>query len=136
MTGVQTCALPILHKDRNGKLIAGPVWDFDWDTFRNSDQFMIKNCIWYEGLFKNPEFVEIVKSRWYTFYPGFTSILNEIEYERSYIRDSWIMNAALWPIENSDINGDEKMEFDDAIDRLKYNYNQRLTWLNKAINEL
>ena len=35
-----------MHNDRNGKLIAGPVWEFDWGTFRSADQFMITNSIW------------------------------------------------------------------------------------------
>ena len=37
-----------LHKDRGGKLVAGPVWDFDSFTWRSPDQhFNMRKSMWY-----------------------------------------------------------------------------------------
>lgn len=42
-----------MHKDRLGKLIAGPVWDFDWGTFKpNVTRFLDNTAIYYSALFR------------------------------------------------------------------------------------
>ena len=55
-----------MYRDKGGKLKAGPVWDFDWGTFRSSEvhQFRIKKAIFYGYLFQDPAFVKRVKEKW------------------------------------------------------------------------
>ncbi|MFA5527381.1 MAG: CotH kinase family protein [Peptostreptococcales bacterium] len=126
-----------MHKDRNGKLKAGPVWDFDFATFKptNNVGFKIKNAIWYGNLFKDPAFVEEVKQRWNTLKPGFQSIIPFIDEQAAYIRQSAIVNTNMWPI-NQNTNGDEKMSFDDAVSRLRDAYEARMNTLDGLIGDL
>lgn len=69
-----------LHKDRNGKIAAGPVWDFDsslgnidersadpkgWDgTNVRGDCSNIFNFVWYRGLFADAKFRAAYAARW------------------------------------------------------------------------
>ncbi|MEA5127283.1 MAG: CotH kinase family protein [Proteiniphilum sp.] len=126
-----------MHKDRNGKLKAGPVWDFDYATFRptNNANFRINNAIWYDKLFQYPDFVETVKQRWNTLKPGFQTIIPFINEQAAYIRQSAIVNGNMWPI-NQDINGDEKMSFDAAVNRLRGAYEERINTLDRLIGDL
>jgi hypothetical protein len=45
------------------------------------------------------------------------------------------INIGLWPISSS-VNGDEKMSFDAAIDRMVKAYEEKLSWLNAQITAM
>lgn len=125
-----------MHKDRNGKLKAGPVWDFDWETFMpGSNSFKLNKAIWYDKLFEDPAFVATVKIRWNTLKPGFETIIPFIDEQAAYIRKSAIANGNMWPI-SPGVNGDEKLSFDDAVLRLRKAYEERITTLDRLINAL
>ncbi|MCR5822920.1 MAG: CotH kinase family protein [Lachnospiraceae bacterium] len=50
----------------NGKLYAGPAWDFDWDTY-NKKHVLSKfptETVYYSALFEYGEFCDLVKKRW------------------------------------------------------------------------
>ena len=51
------------HKDRGGKLKAGPCWDFDSYLFSNQD-LKCNDCQYYGRLFQDPAFVARVKEKW------------------------------------------------------------------------
>jgi hypothetical protein len=125
-----------MNKDKNGKLKAGPVWDFDWGTFiPGATSFRIKNAIWYSHLFKDPTFVALVKQKWAYSKANFSTVIDFIDSQASVIKNSTEVNSQMWPI-GQDINGDESMSFDDAVARMKNAYQQRLQWLDEAINSL
>ncbi len=125
-----------MHKDREGKLFAGPVWDFDWGTFRpGSTNFLTKNSIWFDKLFQDPEFVAEVKSRWDLLKPEFETVIDYINEEASYIRESAEVNSEMWPI-TTNVNGDEKMSFDQAVNRLREVYIGRIDLLDRLIDNL
>lgn len=125
-----------MHKDRGGKLTAGPVWDFDWGTFRpNVNGFAIKNSIWYNSLFQDPEFIAAVKTRWNTLKPDFEAISRFIDEQAAYIRESAETDNNMWPI-TQNVNGDEKMNYDDAVIRLRKAYKERINLLDKNIGNL
>lgn len=124
-----------MHKDRNGKLAAGPVWDFDWATFiPNRNNFGITISIWYDKLFEDPAFKASVKARWKTLKPRFESVIPFIDAQAAYIRQSAIVDGNMWPITMT-VNGDEKMTFDNAVLRLREAYAQRIITLDRLINE-
>lgn len=128
-----------MHKDANGKITAGPVWDYDWGTFTpgGTSSFIGKNGLYYPRLFADPEFVAMVKSRWAKFKPAFeTKIPEFIEATKSKIKKSDAINAPMWPIGGSKPNGDESMSFDDAVARLKSAYLSKLYWLDAQIQNM
>lgn len=125
-----------MYKDRNAKLKAGPVWDFDWGTFRPLGGYCVKNAIWYSLLFKDPVFVQTVKVRWKNFKGSFENIIPFIDKQASLIKKSSDVNIKMWPIDYLLVNGDESLSFDEAVERMKNAYRERLDWLDAAINAL
>lgn len=112
-----------LWKDRGGKLHAGPVWDFDWGTFSfnaspaaQSGLFM-QWAWWYGRLFDDPYFKALASERWEILKPKFETVFYFIEREREYISTSWDKNFKMWNI-GTNINGDEWLAKDEAIDRM------------------
>lgn len=124
-----------MHKDKNNKLMAGPVWDFDYQTFVPYEEFYMTHGIWYNLLFEDPDFVALVKQKWNSSKSGFESVASEIDNTALKIRNSEKVNSKMWPlIEN--VNGDERMTFEEAANRMKKTYQDRISWMNKAINDL
>ena len=125
-----------MHKDREGKLFAGPVWDFDWGTFvPGVNDILIKNSIWFDKLFQDADFVAEVKSRWNLLKPEFETVIDYINEEASYIRESAEVNSEMWPI-TIHVNGDETMSFDQAVNRLRTVYRDRIDLLDRIIDKL
>jgi hypothetical protein len=133
--GTNSC---YMHKDVNGKLKAGPVWDFDNSfTNKSSDGFAIRNALWYTQLFKDPEFVKETKERWRRFRPDLETLTEFIETEGMKLSSSDVLNKAIWGeiIDGSPLY-DAKLSFTDAISQMKTNYTARLAKLNTLIEAL
>lgn len=126
-----------MYKDKGGKLCAGPMWDYDWYTFipSTSASYQLKKCLYYPQLFSDTEFVLAVKERWPAAKANFGKVLEFIDKEAARIRFSEKMNNAMWPISQR-VNGDETMTFQDAVDRLKKSYSDKLEWLDSQINDM
>lgn len=126
-----------MHKDKGGKLCAGPMWDYDWNTFVpvKSNGYELKKYIYYPVLFNDEEFVLEVKERWPAAKENFDKVADFIDSEAEKIRNSEKMNNAKWPISQR-VNGDETMSFEDAVARLKKSYIDKLQWLDQQINDM
>lgn len=125
------------HKDLGGKMIAGPVWDFDWGTFNPSstNSYSVINAVYYNRLFKDEEFVRIVKERWVLLKPQFDSIISYIDGLKAHLAKSDEINSVMWPITQT-TNGDEASSFNDAVDRLKSAYSEKMSWLDNKIGNM
>lgn len=122
-----------MYKDRNGKLKAGPVWDFDFAFFvPESSAFFIKDAIWYNRLFLDPDFVTLVRQKWTRSKARFEAVADFIDQQAVYIKSSAVANGVQWPITIQG-PGDEYMSFDDAVARLKSTYLRRIKWMDEAI---
>ena len=128
-----------MHKDRGGKLVAGPCWDFDWGvlSFSYSPQaktgLLNGKAIWYARLFQDPDFKARVKARFEQLLPELEKIPDFMDDSEKLLTESARLNFAMWnPAEDASqnggwiINGDENMTFHDAVARLKDNYRERL----------
>ena len=119
-----------MHKDRGGKLTAGPVWDFDYWTFSvETPEFWTRNHLYYNHLFSDPKFESRVKERWAELKPKFEQIPTYIESQAQKIKMSNNANIAIWPI-STNINGDEKMSCEEAVETMKTAYRTKLNWLD------
>lgn len=126
------------HKDVNGKLTAGPCWDFDWGvlsfyTSNGANGLVNGHAIWYDRLFQDPAFKTKVRNRFNELLPQLQTIPDYMEECRALLSESAKLNFAMWnPAEDKSqnggniINGDENMSFDAAVDRLKKNFNTHL----------
>lgn len=137
------------HKDRGGKLIAGPVWDFDYETLVQHTQtkwinynlsYVYNEFPWYENnwwnilLKKDASFRADVKKRWNELYPFLSKIPDYMDSERAYIAAAVQRNNQRWTsINTGHPNGDETLSFDAAVERLKSVWNTRLQWMNSQI---
>ena len=124
-----------MYKRRNGRLYAGPAWDFDWGTFRGADEWIIKDAIWYSYLFTYPEFTDRVKERWQTHRPTLIDIPDYIQSFAGKIEESSIYDGELWPITQY-VNGDEEMSFPESIRHMKQIYIERFNWIDNNIKSL
>ena len=125
-----------MHKDRGGKLIAGPVWDFDYGTFRlETSGLTIYNAIWYDALLNNKTFVTRLKERWVANKAKLEQVETFIEKTAEQIRESAEGNQVMWPVSGSP-NYDGDLPFSEAIERMQQAYRQRIENIDKAIEAL
>ena len=128
-----------MHKDAgaNAKLKAGPVWDFDWATFNpHKSGLRLGNALWYASLMNSPEFKSALKARWAEVKPIFENIDSFINEQADLIRDSEAINHQMWPINDRHNypNGDEKLSFEEAVERMKTVIDNRIEELDAIIN--
>ena len=135
-----------MHKDRGGKLVAGPCWDFDWGvlSYRTSPHartgLVNGNAIWYARLFQDPDFKAKVKARFQELLPELKKIPDYMDECERLLTESARLNFAMWnPAEDASqnggkiINGDEDMTFHEAVSLLKKNFNERLEVIPKNL---
>lgn len=113
----------------DGKLSAGPVWDFDRGTFQNPDraedlgntssyrkkpynewmywrsaETASESYIWYRQLAQDPTFVATVQARWAIIYPQLKFVSGQIrEYGRT-MKASFEVDSKMWPTDKSSIH--------------------------------
>ena len=135
-----------MHKDRGGKLVAGPCWDFDWGVLSYNTSPGAKTglvngkAIWYARLFEDPDFKAKVRDRFQELLPELEKIPDFMDECETLLTQSAKLNFAMWnPAEDASmnggwiINGDENMTFHDAVARLKTIYKERLTVIPKNL---
>ena len=86
------------------KIKMGPVWDFDlafgnvnYSSAEDPEGFWIKENIWYEKMFEDPYFKELVKERLSYYKDNLDEILLKIDGYELYIAKSLDKNFALYP---------------------------------------
>ena len=149
---------------RGGKLYMGPVWDFDWGTFKPKEaRLLISRTIYFgnvklpsdgierAGLLQYPAFKKRLKERWRTLKPKFQTLDTYIDKQADWIRASEAVNYSLWPIygqamdgryyngnplEGGEVNQDERLSFQQAVDKMKTSLAQRISNLDVLIEAL
>lgn len=125
-----------MYKERDGKLYAGPLWDFDWGTFTpDVNRAIIANTIWYGYLFRYAEFKTAVKKRWGEVKSIYESVSVYLDEQAETLRESNEVNINMWPITQV-VNGDESMSYDQAITRMKDSFNHRISSIDTYIRAL
>ena len=125
-----------VYKDKGGKLKAGPVWDFDWKTYRlNNEEWVTKTHLYYDVLFTDPVFVAAVKERWNLYETKLRAIPQFIEAEARRIRNSEEVNHQMWPV-TQNTNEDINLSFSEAVARMKMSYEAKLEFMDKEIANL
>lgn len=113
-----------MYMNGNGKLSAGPVWDFDRGTFQNQenaksygnsdrvkpdDAWMYwrksssESYIWYSQLAKDPIFKAKVQERWKVIKPYLDMIVDQIDYYGRTLAVSYSYDSAMWPTNKADV---------------------------------
>lgn len=126
-----------MHKDKTKVLVAGPVWDFDYGTFRSttSSIFRANKGIYYGQMFKDPKFIAKVKERWAILLPKFKTIPDYIDEESKKLKLSDQVNIKLWPITKK-VNLDEEFTYEEAIQSMKDCFNTKLQFIDEKIKAM
>ena len=135
-----------MHRDAGGRLRAGPCWDFDWVLSRTGTDIQAlagtlnTAAIWYERLFRDPAFAEKVRVRFLELRPSLEGVAEYIDSCASLLERSAELNFRLWdPAQDRWsnngllINGDENLEFGDAVARLREVWLDRLELIGKLL---
>lgn len=125
-----------MFKKRDGKLCAGPAWDFDYGTFmQNRNSLILLSSLYYKYLFKYPEFKLAVKERWTEVKDVLADIDNYISEQADLIRASNEVNISKWPITQT-VNRDENMTFDEAVESMRAALKDRMKLVVDYISNL
>ena len=121
------------YKKRGGLLYAGPVWDFDWGTFRPGLKgLVLTSALWYGYLLEYDEFRALLKKRWLELKPQFESVQYYIGRKANWISESNEDNFAMWPIDVV-VNMDERLDFYEAVGRMRDVYLDRIDEIDAAL---
>lgn len=129
-----------LSKDVGGKLVAGPVWDFDWGTFipaeYNTSGSYKYDCtgpkFYINRIRRDSEFRRVAKQRWTRYRDQFATIPDYIDQLAATLEASDAINSRMWPISRT-TNQDVNLSFKDAVARLKKAYLGKLEWLDNEM---
>lgn len=125
-----------IYKEKDGKLTAGPVWDFDWGTFVPKDKYnyvALGQKYYVYQMFQDKEFRKLMKERWNLFKAALSGIPEYIDAVSATLTESDRINSAMWPISRT-TNQDESLSYSDAVARLKQAYEGKYQWLDNNIN--
>ena len=127
------------------KIKMGPLWDFDL-SFGNVDYadsrypegWWVKYNPWYERLFEDPAFVEVVRNRFEYFNNNRDYILNKIDTYAEKLKwaqeendDKWqTIGVYVWP------NPVIFDTYQEEVDHMKAWYETRMDWLESALDDL
>lgn len=129
-----------MYKKRAGKLYAGPIWDFDYTTYRTSftSRISIVDYVWYKYLFADDAFRRRVKERFAAALPFLRTVPDYIRSRQELLRPSAALNWILWPNIVSVVkgNGDEELSSDEAIDHMIESYQARLSTVEQYVEGL
>ena len=127
-----------LYKQPGGKLYTGPLWDFDFHTYipdRTKFWAGAKETMYYPALLRDPKFRERLVERWDAQKDALKGLAAYIDETAERLRVSEGYNHKLWPITN-DENGDEKMTFQEAVDRMRQAFLDKWKWMDTNIRKL
>ena len=126
------------YKKRNGKLYAGPLWDFEHQSLVSDDNQKVYKALWYPYLFADPVFSDGVKQRWPVLKQRFEDrIFDYIDERKSELALSATYNDSLYPLEGKNfLNKDENLTFDEAVDRLAGVLRERIQTTDAYITTL
>lgn len=127
------------------KIKMGPIWDFDlafgnvnYSECEYPEGFWVKRNDWYTQLFNDPYFVGLVKERFKYFRQNQLMILEKIDFHASYLSMAQSENDLRWDCIGNPVwpNPIVFPSYEQEVEHLKSWYNQRMDWLNTAINNL
>ena len=134
-----------ISKDVGGKLVAGPVWDFDWGTFipvefnpnldaynyscRGPKFYLNRICR------EDAQFRAVAKTHWMRYREKLRTVIPAyIDQLAATLAESDKINIGMWPISRT-TNQDVTLSYADAVARLKRAYLEKFEWMDETITK-
>ena len=125
-----------IHKDRNGKLQFGPLWDFDYSS-SNKSKWYYTNALYYKELLNNPDFLSAVKSRWPEFKSAQDGVADYIDQLYARVNYSAERDYNLWKNVPSSVSRTTYFKnFSAEYTNIKNCYLNNLKWIDNHISTL
>ena len=123
-----------MYKDRSGKLTMGPLWDFDYGTFKTDYRMtpVYHYAIWYGYMLKDATFVARVKERWPAARAAFKQVLDYIDRQAALNKASAEKDWVRWA-SGLTVNGDESLSYDQAVKTLRNNLEARINQMGTEV---
>lgn len=129
-----------MSKTIGGKLVMGPIWDFDWAvggpmfvgngiSLESSDWFSKTN--WYAYMLKVDWFKDAVKARWVEIQDTIDQTVNALKAYKECITEASLRNAALWDFDTDD----SLMDFSEYYDWVLAFINRRVAVITDLLAE-
>lgn len=137
-----------LYKDtdaKGGKLFMGPVWDFDYGVFvpaSSSSGYQWKGFdnsnYYYYYLIKDPVFKARLKEIWNNNKAKYLKLTDHIDDVAEKIALSESFNIEMWGFTGTDQNqnGERDLSFQQAVERIKKGFTEKVAWMDTKINAL
>ncbi|MBN1560778.1 CotH kinase family protein, partial [candidate division KSB1 bacterium] len=143
------------YKERNGKIFAGPVWDFDQaianSTHMDGDRvqmWMIENCIenagpaFWEKLWETPAFKRQVAETWFAYRKGPLKMERLFAYIDSltvYLDEAQQRNFTRWPylgvpIWRSTAGAENRNTYEKEVDYMKDYLLDHIEWMDAELS--
>ncbi|HIJ70435.1 MAG TPA: hypothetical protein HPP87_03625 [Planctomycetes bacterium] len=143
-----------MHKDRNGKLNLGPIWDWnvcmgatsDHDCYIPSDWlYEWVGSFWFPRLREDPEYLLLFADRWYSLRrEAFQTsrLMSEIDTTAAYLDEAQQRNFTRWPILGQYISElphlnwpgwSQRNTYAKEVNWMKNWLTDRLNWMDSAV---
>lgn len=132
----------------DGLFHMGPDWDYD-DSWGGSDyedrlkteDFYLNESGWYQYLFNNDEFIEMVRNRWNDKYTETLESISALQSKADEIEASANQNFIKWELLGTSVFTSapgyrNRKTYQSEVDFMKEWLEDRIIWLNDAINAL
>lgn len=127
-----------MYKDRGGKFMMGPPWDFDAWTFGlygTSHFYCTKTALYFENLFKDPYFVKRMKEKWAEYKPLWLDRIPKfIDSQYQLIRRAAERNDKMWPEFCPETKADEK-SYEQNVMEMKEAFIKQVEWMDESIKK-
>lgn len=146
-----------MHRDRDGKLKAGPVWDFDLAfidvgldaggdlrparlglpgvPLLTADSLYCRRALWFDRLLACPAFIAVVEERWRKLEPKARSLADSIDQWAERMEPSALADDSLWQGQDP-ARFDTCTTFREAAANLKRTYLRRLDAFGTLLRSL
>ena len=137
-----------LYRQRGGKLVYGPVWDFDLSLgnvglvdSRNPEGWHARNTQWnwyFRELLKDPEFSSLMRQRWSRLARAVPSLNAYIDYSATALDAAQARNFSRWQILNDYVWPYAEVigTYAGEVAFMKDWLNKRAHWINEHVDEL
>jgi len=127
------------------KLRLGPIWDFDlgfgnvnYADTEHPERWWVKANPWIHKMFSDPEFVELIKNRYYYFRSKKQFLFDRMDEHALYIKQSQNINNEVWQTIGKEVWPNPVVfdSYEEELAYLKTWIEKRFEWLDVAVQDL